>query len=892
MKRIFLLISFLSIGLSIFAGKYTIKSMNVKSIKIGNNVCYEGSVFYSNEVIHWTSANEEIIVLDHDANKKRCFSKSLFESKRIKTAGDFYKKINTPATLSASASVSYSTVQPKTNMGEKRYALVIGNSNYIKENMLRAPISDAKRISDVLSNLGFTVYLMMDAQKYEMEKVIDDFEKASTSCDVSLFYYEGHGQQIDGDLYLLPIEATIKSPHDKYNCVYGPKIVRAMKETNAKSKLIFIDACRSEGDGQMGANSQYKMEAPKDGIVMFSTLSGDYAYDGYDVASTHFATAFINNIGIPNKTITEILCNITEYVAEKTKQYTQQQIPTYNSSLTHKLVLVNKSESKSESIRKITFNVSPSNAKLYFGDQMYSIGEPLSFKEGYSYTCRIVADGYLEKSVTFNVNNSSSSSYNISLQPIIESIGKMYFDHKNQKGEYLSDVVSSCKLGEISYLYCNLKVKPNKAIKDTIWSKIIQPDGTVWSCSRCDYVKPNFTYGTVVDWAANKETLFSIGFGCDNSNCWQVGRYTWQLWYKGQNIAEQTFDVLPIYHNEIKSVEFAAKTSGKTYNHYGQPLYLSDIRTGYLYTKITWKESMLSEQYYRCSFYSNGKLLTKYDGKIGKGSSISELNCGDFVWKSPGNYTCEVGDTLGNVWKTYSFTINKGQKICADVSSLTFTNSARPQKIKVSSSGDWKYEEGLYFNVSRKGNTLIVRPALFDAYQSNRGTIKLIDKSNNSTFSIDLENRLSGWWRLLDDLYDGYGRMSLSWGQAKMFAGQGFGAELSTMSLRIGLFEFSPLNFGIRSTYSLDYDVYFAPSVGVVLPIASGYSLHSLYCSAAPTIELYKSLNSPYKKYWFEAELGYRWMYDYLFYLGFFVRYDGYFSAGISVDFSDDLKWL
>lgn len=412
MKRIVLILSFLVIGLPLFAGKFTIKSMNVKSIMIGNNrTCYEGSDFYDNEEIHWTNANEEMIVYDHQANKKRRFSKSLFETNKLKTAGDYYTKVNTFATFSPPA-LNYKVIQPRVSIGEKRYALIIGNSNYIHENTFRAPISDAAKVSDELANIGFKVFLLMDAQKSEMEQIVKDFKKESFLCDVALFYYEGYGQQVDGEMYFIPIEATIDSPEDKYKCVSGPFVVRALDETKANSKLIFIDACRSEGNYLMGDSLSYSMDAPIDGVVMFSTQSGKYAYDGLTIPSTYFARAFMDKIKTPDVNITEILSDIVADVSKNTIGYAQQQIPTYSSSLTHKLVLVK----KTENIHEITFNVSPNNAKLYFGDEVFSIGKPLRFSIGSSYTYRVVADGYHEETATFTVNNNTPSSVNIELK--------------------------------------------------------------------------------------------------------------------------------------------------------------------------------------------------------------------------------------------------------------------------------------------------------------------------------------------------------------------------------------------------------------------------------------------------------------------------------------------
>ena len=338
MKKLFILLFAFLCSVQLIADNYRIASMNVQSVVIGGKKCTVGSVFSDKDVIVWTKANEEIWVINTDSRKKLLISRSLFESKKIKNIKEFYVKINTPGTMSG-GEPDWTLIRAQKDFGEKRKALVIGNSNYLIENTLRAPSSDAIKVANKLSALGFDAYLMLDSRKSDMDQATRIFTDRASEAEIVMFYYIGHGQQIAGETYLLPVESTVRRESDKYSCMYGPQIVARINETNAQTKLIFLDACRSEGNYQMGATQLFSMEAPVNGIVMFSTKQGDFAFDGYNDDSTPFTKAFCNNIGLENTRIEIVLSNIVHDVTKLTSNYIEKQIPNYNNSLTHEVTL-------------------------------------------------------------------------------------------------------------------------------------------------------------------------------------------------------------------------------------------------------------------------------------------------------------------------------------------------------------------------------------------------------------------------------------------------------------------------------------------------------------------------------------------------------------------------
>src|SRR6202051_533122 len=97
---------------------------------------------------------------------------------------------------------------------ETRFALVIGNGPYLTVRTLANPPSDAKDIAAALKSLGFKVTLKLDLDLAAMQRAIDEFALESADADVSLLYYAGHGFQLAGRNYLVPIGAELRQIGD------------------------------------------------------------------------------------------------------------------------------------------------------------------------------------------------------------------------------------------------------------------------------------------------------------------------------------------------------------------------------------------------------------------------------------------------------------------------------------------------------------------------------------------------------------------------------------------------------------------------------------------------------------------------------------------------------
>ena len=127
-----------------------------------------------------------------------------------------------------------------------KQALVIGNSAYEHTSLLRNPANDAKEIAKTLRRLGFEVKTLLDANQRKMEKAINDFgNNLRRKKGVSLFYYAGHGVQVQGENYLLPINIIPQTAANvRYDAVPVGKLLGQMEEAGNNMNLVILDACR------------------------------------------------------------------------------------------------------------------------------------------------------------------------------------------------------------------------------------------------------------------------------------------------------------------------------------------------------------------------------------------------------------------------------------------------------------------------------------------------------------------------------------------------------------------------------------------------------------------------------------------------------------------------
>jgi len=230
-----------------------------------------------------------------------------------------------------------------TASADARVALVIGNGAYTDVGALRNPASDAKLMARTLKKLGFDVVLALDVDQKEMKRRIRDFGAALNAGGphtVGLFYYAGHGVQVDGENFLLPIGAEIKTEGDvSVEAVSANTVLAQMQYGNGEGvNLIFLDACRNNPLSRgfrAGTRGLARVDAPRGSFVGYSTAPGDVSVDG-NGDNSPYALALSQEMLRPGEAIEEVHRAVRLQVLSATNQ---QQTPWDSSSLTATVTL-------------------------------------------------------------------------------------------------------------------------------------------------------------------------------------------------------------------------------------------------------------------------------------------------------------------------------------------------------------------------------------------------------------------------------------------------------------------------------------------------------------------------------------------------------------------------
>jgi protein-disulfide isomerase len=216
---------------------------------------------------------------------------------------------------------------------EQRLALVIGNSNY-EASPLRNPVNDANDMARSLKNLGFKVILKTNASKRDMGKAVEDFGKRLKGEDVGLFYYAGHGVQVNGVNFLIPMGAKINDETDvEYEALDAGRILATMYNAKSKINIVILDACRDNPYVRSFRSTTRGLaiisKAPSGTIISYSTSPGDIALDGKGRNSPYTAS-LLRYMREPGFTVEQVFKNVRQQLNRETAG---RQIPWELSSL-------------------------------------------------------------------------------------------------------------------------------------------------------------------------------------------------------------------------------------------------------------------------------------------------------------------------------------------------------------------------------------------------------------------------------------------------------------------------------------------------------------------------------------------------------------------------------
>jgi uncharacterized caspase-like protein len=198
---------------------------------------------------------------------------------------------------------SVSTTSPA--HAAKRVALVIGNSGYENVARLANPINDATAITATLKEAGFLVDTRRNLKIADMRRALRDFADTSRDADVAVVYYAGHGIEVDGTNYLIPVDATLERDLDVYDEAVPLERILVTIEPAKQLRLVMLDACRDNpfaktmkraaGTRTVGRGLAKVEPTNPNTLIAFASKAGSTAADG-DSTNSPFTAALVKHL--------------------------------------------------------------------------------------------------------------------------------------------------------------------------------------------------------------------------------------------------------------------------------------------------------------------------------------------------------------------------------------------------------------------------------------------------------------------------------------------------------------------------------------------------------------------------------------------------------------------
>ena len=231
------------------------------------------------------------------------------------------------------AAVGPAKAQPLATAAGRRVALVIGNGTYPTA-PLKNPPNDAADMASALKGLGFEVELLTNAGREAMVRAINAFGSRLDAADVGLFYFAGHGMQIKGNNYLIPVDARPESETDvEFEGVEAGRLLGKMETARSKLNIVILDACRNNPFARSfrsGEQGLARMDAPAGSLIAYATSPGSVAADGAGRNGVYTKNLLIN-MRLADIPLEEVFKRVRVGVMSETGK---KQVPWESSSLT------------------------------------------------------------------------------------------------------------------------------------------------------------------------------------------------------------------------------------------------------------------------------------------------------------------------------------------------------------------------------------------------------------------------------------------------------------------------------------------------------------------------------------------------------------------------------
>ncbi|MFH1090197.1 MAG: caspase family protein, partial [Pseudomonadota bacterium] len=223
---------------------------------------------------------------------------------------------------------------------ERRVALVIGNGAYTSLPALRNPVNDAEDMARALESCGFTVIKKINADQREMGGAIGQFSQMLGAGGAALFYFAGHGVNIGGTNYLVPVKADLRTVEDaEFFCISASKVLEKMESAPTTANIMILDACRNNpfaGAGRNVGRGLARMEGTRESIILYATAAGSIADDGPG-RNGLFTSNLLQHLRTPGLPLERVFKLTAADVRDRSNN---KQVPWFSGSLTRDFFFV------------------------------------------------------------------------------------------------------------------------------------------------------------------------------------------------------------------------------------------------------------------------------------------------------------------------------------------------------------------------------------------------------------------------------------------------------------------------------------------------------------------------------------------------------------------------
>jgi hypothetical protein len=210
-------------------------------------------------------------------------------------------------------------------MNRRLTALVIGNAAYTDAGPLQNPMNDAEDVAARLEACGFSVIRETDCTFKDMDRALKKFKKCLEGNDVGLFFFAGHGMQIDGENYLAAVDTDVCGEIEaKHSSLPLNRVIETMEKTTTSTNIIILDACRDNPyerawHRSSTARGLAPVYAPKGTLIAFATSPGQVAKDGSGRNGAYTA-ALLQHIDTPDCSLESMFKRVRNTLSAATKQ--------------------------------------------------------------------------------------------------------------------------------------------------------------------------------------------------------------------------------------------------------------------------------------------------------------------------------------------------------------------------------------------------------------------------------------------------------------------------------------------------------------------------------------------------------------------------------------------